>query len=108
KGGDDVVGVTEPSPTWYFAEGYTGDGFDEFLTVQNPGAIDTAFTVTFMDATGQVTTATRNVAAHGRATVDASAVAGRGKEVSARIDAPVPIVAERPMYFTYGDGIRDG
>ena len=27
-----------PRPTWYFAEGYTGPGFDEYLTILNPNA----------------------------------------------------------------------
>ncbi len=35
-GGHDVVGATAPQRQWLFAEGYTGDGFDEWLCLQNP------------------------------------------------------------------------
>ncbi|MGH7777767.1 MAG: PQQ-binding-like beta-propeller repeat protein, partial [Candidatus Dormibacterales bacterium] len=37
-GGSDAVGVAQGATNAYFAEGYTGTGFQEYLTVQNPGA----------------------------------------------------------------------
>lgn len=108
KGGDDIVGVTSPSRTWLFAEGYTGDGFDEWLTVQNPTLTPTTYTVTYMDGDGRVSQSTHQMAAQARDTVDVRKEAGAGKEVSVRIDSAVPVVAERPMYFTYKGSIRDG
>ena len=45
-GGHDAVGAIIPSrQTWYFAEGYTGPGFDEWICVLNPG--DAAADLTF-------------------------------------------------------------
>lgn len=108
KGGDVVMGVVEPALTWYFAEGYTGDGFDEYLTIQNPSDLDGVYAVTFMDREGEITSVTRTIPARSRDTVDAIAAIGRGKEVSARVDSTVPLVAERPMYFTFKGRIRDG
>ena len=32
------MGASAPQPTWLFAEGYTGTGFDEYLIVLNPNA----------------------------------------------------------------------
>ncbi len=37
-GGHDVVGCPTPGSSFYFAEGYTGDGFDEWLCLMNPNA----------------------------------------------------------------------
>ena len=34
--------------TWYFAEGYTGEGFDEYLTIQNPNAQAGTATLTYL------------------------------------------------------------
>ena len=36
-GGRDTIGATAPSFNWYFAEGYTGEGFEEWICIQNPG-----------------------------------------------------------------------
>jgi hypothetical protein len=36
-GGHCLLG-TSAHPTWYFAEGYTEPGFDEWLCLWNPGA----------------------------------------------------------------------
>ena len=48
------IGATAPAATWYLAEGSTGEGFETWVLVQNPG--DTAVTVdlTFMTSTGPV------------------------------------------------------
>jgi hypothetical protein len=35
-GGSDAMGATSPNTKWYFAEGSTLPGFDQYLTVQNP------------------------------------------------------------------------
>ncbi len=35
-GGHDVAGATYPSDCWYFAEGCTRAGFEEWLCLQNP------------------------------------------------------------------------
>jgi hypothetical protein len=108
KGGDSVIGVSQPSSTWYFAEGYTGEGFDEFLTLQNPSLTPTAYTVTYMDAAGGVLTTAHSMPGLARDTVDVRREAGPDKEVSIRVDSAVPLVAERPMYFTFQGRIRDG
>jgi hypothetical protein len=36
--GHDSIGVTEPSSTWYLAEGCTAGGFETWVLVQNPNA----------------------------------------------------------------------
>ncbi len=36
----DSIGVTAPAETWYLAEGSTGEGFETWVLVQNPGTSD--------------------------------------------------------------------
>jgi len=100
-GGHDVMGAASPAKTFYFAEGYTGDGFEEWLCLMNPEAAPTTAHVTFMFADG--TTKGQDVTIGGttRATLNVNAAAGSGKNVSIQIASDAPIVAERPMYFSY-------
>lgn len=39
-GGHCVIGATNASPEWFFAEGCTSPTFQEYLTLQNPGTTD--------------------------------------------------------------------
>ena len=48
KGGHESAGVTAPSTTWLLAEGATGDGFDTFILVSNPGSEAADVTFTFL------------------------------------------------------------
>ncbi|MCC6629769.1 MAG: S8 family serine peptidase [Chloroflexi bacterium] len=106
-GGDNVLGATRPASTWYFAEGWTGAGFDEYLTLVNPGPVDTTVTITyFLSGNQPPVTRRRAVPATSRVTVtvhDPVEGVGRDQAVSARVvaDDGIGIVAERPMYFTY-------
>ncbi len=108
-GGPPPSGAT----TWYFAEGYTGPGFDEYLTIQNPNGTDAQVTITYYLAIGGPVVRTLTAPAQARTTVavhDSSLGVGRDQAVSARVESTneVGIIAERPMYFTYGPGITGG
>jgi len=106
------------SMTWYFAEGFTGTGFDEYLTIQNPGAAGEAAITYYVE--GQTTPTERTVplAANSRTTVavhnafDATSNPGGLGRLqvghSTRVVADVPVVVERPMYFTYNSTVRGG
>ncbi|MHB8896940.1 MAG: hypothetical protein ACYC99_17445, partial [Candidatus Geothermincolia bacterium] len=48
RGGDVDMGCTSGSKTWYFAEGNNRDGFEEWLTLQNPQATEVTAVVTLM------------------------------------------------------------
>jgi hypothetical protein len=108
-GGTATLGATSPSTTWYFAEGYTGSGFDEYLTIQNPNATAGTATITYY-IEGQSTPATCSVAlvANSRTTVAVHADApaepcglGRNKAHATKVQTTVATVVERPMYFLY-------
>lgn len=102
-GGHDVVGANSPATAWSFAEGYTGPGFDEYITVQNPNAFSTTVTTTYQFKVGAPKATILSVPANSRRTISvhATSEAGRNQEVSAKLTSTLPIVAERPMYFGY-------
>jgi hypothetical protein len=112
-GGHDVLGAGQPQQTWYFAEGYTGAGFDEYLTILNPNDSPAPVTITYYLADGSTRASALTVAAKRRATVAVHATpggVGRGQEVSAKVSTGHVggIVVERPTYFAYGDGVTGG
>ena len=110
-GGTATLGATSPNTTWYFAEGWTGVGFDQYVTIQNPGAAGSA-TLTYFTNGGGVHNRVVPLAANSRTTVNVHDLAsggnpgglGRGYENSLKIVSTVPVVAERPMYFNYNGG----
>ncbi len=100
-GGHDVVGATAPSDTWFFAEGYTGAGFDEYVCVLNPGGADADLTFRFQTQAGEIVRDGLSVPAHSRETFLVDQLLGEGYETSLKLKSTVPVVAERPMYFDY-------
>jgi hypothetical protein len=107
-GGHDVIGATQPATDLYFAEGYTGPGFDEWLCLQNPGNEPANLTVTYMPEGGSARQTRHTVAPHSRYTIDVNADAGENVSVSTRINSSQPIIAERPMYFAYQNAWTGG
>ncbi len=107
NGGHDVVGATASNKNWYFAEGYTGPGFQEWLTLQNPNGATANVTIQYSFRGGGGTTQIMSIYPKSRSTVDVNMAAGTNKEVSIKITADQAIIAERPMYFNF-NGINDG
>jgi len=104
-GGHDVIGATSPSLVSYFAEGYTGAGFEEWMCLFNPSPDRAAqIRVTFMMRGGRTREVSREVGANSRLTLSVNAEVGPGEEVSAVVESTngVGVVAERPIYFNYG------
>ena len=114
-GGHDLMGITTPSADWFFAEGYTGTGFDEWLCLQNPNGWTVEAEVYF---TGPEVFESRTyyLPADSRTTVSVNGIIGAGLDVSLAIFTTDgdsngyydPIVAERPMYFDYGGAWTGG
>ncbi|OFW57113.1 MAG: hypothetical protein A2Y75_01965 [Candidatus Solincola sediminis] len=101
-GGHDVIGANSPASSFYFAEGYTGSNFDEWLCLMNPGDSPTEAHITYIYADGYIWTHDISIAASSRATVYVNEEAGWYEGVSVKITSDSPILAERPMYFNYG------
>ncbi|MEW6555052.1 MAG: IPT/TIG domain-containing protein [Actinomycetota bacterium] len=101
-GGHDVIGAAEPSASWYFAEGYTGSGFDEYICVLNPADTDAALTFRFQtEQEGEKLREGYTVPARSRRTFAVNQVLGAGYESSLAVESSQPVVVERPMYFEY-------
>ena len=100
-GGHDAVGASAPSREWYFAEGYTGPGFDEYICVLNPGEDDADLTFRFQTQDGEKVVGGKSVPAGSRETFLANGLLDGAFEASLKLESSVPVVAERPMYFDY-------
>ncbi|MBU4234695.1 MAG: exo-alpha-sialidase [Proteobacteria bacterium] len=99
--GHNVVGIPSPSKTWYFAEGSTQAGFEEWITIQNPNNEDAKLKFKYMTSTGEIIEKDKDVSKRSRYTVDVPMDAGKGKDISVEITSDLPVVCERPMYFNY-------
>ena len=108
QGGHCTEPALDTSTTWYFAEGTTRAGFEEWLCLANPGAVDAAVQVTFIFANGDAVTLPYAVPAWKRYTVDVNATVGPEQDVAIKVASDQPIVAERPMYFDYRGKWDDG
>ncbi|MBC7247390.1 MAG: IPT/TIG domain-containing protein [Actinobacteria bacterium] len=106
-GGHITVGATETSDRWYFAEGTTRAGFEEWLCLANPGAQEAQVTVRYCGATGEAMQQDVLIAPRRRVSIDVNSAVGAEKDVALEIVSTQPIVAERPMYFAYR-GAWDG
>ncbi|MGH7904237.1 MAG: DUF5719 family protein [Candidatus Dormibacteraceae bacterium] len=101
KGGNATAGFA-PAVSWNFAEGYTGAGFQEYLTLENPNTAPADVNLTIMDAAGNTSTTSTTVVPTSRQTIDVNRILQGGREVSISLKSTngQPIVAERPMYYT--------
>jgi|GEM_PF-707619 len=112
SGGTDVAGQLGPTgvTSYSFAEGYTNQGYDEWLTIQNPTANSETITITLVNAKSNVYTFPVTVVSHSRSTVDIVATVIQhlyhtgdgynGYEVSMAVQSNGgPFIAERPMYW---------
>lgn len=96
-----VFAAQQTATEWYFAEGYTGGGFDEYICVLNPSPATADLTFMFQTAGSGEIVRSGSVAARSRATFKVNDILGQGIEASFRVRSSVPVVAERPMYFDY-------
>jgi hypothetical protein len=114
----DSFGVNAPANTWYFSEGTTLAGFNEYLTVQNPNGNAATVTLTYNTDTGLTVQKTFSLPARTRETIEVfsgntsngpcnalggvqtcgvgSGIGGVAVRVSS---SGATIVAERPMYI---------
>ncbi len=102
-GGHVSSGANRPSNNWYFAEGYTGPGFEEWLCILNPGEQPATVKIAYFSQGGLLKEEERVVPPSRRDTVFVNQAVGPDKEVSVRITSDQAVVAERPVYFLYHD-----
>ncbi len=95
-----TVGVPAPATTWYLGEGFTGAGWQTFISIGNPGAADATVTATFnIDGEAPVV---RNllIPAHSRGTFIAHELAtgvGVDKAFGVFIVSNAPVVVQEVL-----------
>lgn len=108
-GGHDVVGANAPGGTFDFAEGYTGAGFVEYLTIQNPSPSQADITATYVFNSGAAPKLIHySIAANSRKTIRVNSQVPAGQEVSvlaATWPGSPAVLIERPMYFAADPGL---
>jgi uncharacterized repeat protein (TIGR01451 family) len=98
-GGHTENAVPAPSQRWYFAEGSQGY-FDTFVLIGNPQATPVDVTLTFPREGDTAVTHTVQVAPFSRKTVSAATIPDLvNRSFGIIVDATLPVVAERAMYF---------
>ena len=101
--GTNSTAVTAPSSQWYLAEGFTAQGFDTYILLENPSPQDASAKIDFMLPDGNVKRVVLPVPAVSRRTLKVNTVDGLGAaEFSTHVTSTVPLVVERSMYFNYG------
>lgn len=98
------MGTPSTAQEWFFAEGYTGVGFDEWLCIQNPGSNEAVVEISyFTQEEGALPARSYAVPAGTRKTIMVNRDAGAGYQLSARVKVVSgdPVVCERSMYFLF-------
>ncbi len=101
-GGSCTTASGSAATSWFFAEGCTRPGFDEWLCVLNPGDAPCDLTFRFFLPGGEGPPFTAHVLSHSRFTLCVADVAGRGLDLSVAVEATGAVVAERALYYRYG------
>ena len=98
-GGHTGAAVSQPAPTWYFAEAAQGF-FDTFVLVTNANTTAADVTLTFLREGEPPVIKTVPVGAASRVTIAASTFGELvGRSFGLIVDATQPVIAERAMYF---------
>ena len=107
--GHESMGITEPSTSWFFAEGATGSYFDMYLLLANPTKkydddpeLNAVVKIDYLFPDGHVLTKENIVvpyASRRTVSVDFEDPQLADAAVSMRITSTVPIIAERAMWW---------
>jgi hypothetical protein len=105
--GSDVLGSTSTGRTFYFADVPTGGGYASYLTILNANTTIAHLTATFTVGGTTILTKTIQVPAGARGTIvpDNS---GPLQHAAVTVKSDVPVVVERPAYFSSIDGGNAG
>lgn len=100
--GHDSIGALKPANDFFLAEGTTAWGFTTYVLVQNPNPTPANVTLTFMTNGGPIADAPFTMPANSRKTVRVNDKHA-GMDLSTKVHADKPIVAERSMFWTTPD-----
>ena len=101
------AGVTAPATRWFVAEGATGNFFDFYVLIANPGSTAADLTVTYLLQDGSPITKTYTVAARSRRTIDVKGEDPRlaSADVSTIVESTngQPVIVERALWWPSGN-----
>jgi hypothetical protein len=103
--GHAARGVTAPATNWFLAEGATGEFFDTYVLVANPGPTPAEIDARFDKPDGSSVLRTYTVNPNSRFTIQLDTIAGLdATSVSTTITSTntVPVIVERAMYWPNG------
>lgn len=103
RGGHNSIGTVTPSLDYYLAEGTTAWGFTSYVLVQNPNAEAADIKLTYMTPSGAQPQPTLRMPAMSRKTIKVNNFL-KEKDFSTHVQASIPIIAERAMYWNNGTG----
>jgi len=103
EAGTASAGMTAPSLEWFLAEGATGDLFDLFVLIANPGDEAAAVTITYLLPDGSSVVRARQIAPESRYTVwvdgEDPRLASTAVSTVVRSTNGVPILVGRAMWW---------
>ncbi len=97
--GTDSIGVTNPDPTWYMAEGASTGGYETWILVQNPNDFDVYVNIGFYTDTGYVMGPLGNIPARSRQSFRVNDTV-ESYNVSTTVWGTDNIICERAVYWT--------
>ncbi|GEM_PF-700704 len=105
RDGHNSPGVVAPSKKWYFAEGYTAYSFDTYILLMNPNNFSVPAEIRFIATDGKSQKVKIGMPPLSRRTIAVDRIKGfESREFSTEVTCAVaPIIAERSMYFKYGE-----
>jgi hypothetical protein len=95
--GHSSVGVSAPSTNWYLPEGSSDWGFESWLLIQNPNAVEVTCNVTYMIEGAPPQTLVKTVPANSRRTYNMEDDIGK-RDASILVESNIPVIPERAMY----------
>ncbi len=101
-GGHCALGYTENAAKWVFAEGFTGEGFEEWLCLFNDNSYTVRVAVTYYPEGGAAPIIKNHtILPNSRYTIFVNDDAGPNRTISTEIVSDHNIICERPIYFDY-------
>jgi Subtilase family len=94
-----ALGVTQPNTDWYLGEGFTV-GWETYISVGNPGAIDATVTAVYALDNGTTVTKQIGVPAHSRGTFigqDPASGPGPGFAFGVHVSSTAPVVVQEVL-----------
>ncbi len=88
--------------TWYFAEGTTQPGFDEYILLSNMSESALSATITYLTQDGREKQVSHDLPAHSRRTVYVNAEMPGEVGLAAIVRGTAGFVCERALYFSLG------